>query len=152
MVLATVQVENCILAADSSPAGRRLARVENHPFVAAGSTPVGSTTWRLYPATGTIFGVEVPVDASAAGFRLTPSYFARVVGTRFLPASPLQHIVDGFPIVANASPTGFLLQMSMPRNLYVGAYQLNPDVIFTALLPSNLTTLGWRVEWIGVER
>jgi hypothetical protein len=150
VVLATVQVENCVLAAVPSTAGRRVARVETQPFVAAGTTPDGATPWRLYPQSGEVLGVETVVDTSAAGFRTRPGYVAHVVGGRLIAG---QHIVDGFPAVHDATATGFLLRVLMPKDLEMPPYSFNPDVVFTAQLPDQLrTALRWRVVWLGVEQ
>ncbi len=150
IVLATVSIQNCRLAAAPSPAGRRDARPATQPFVAAGGTVAGATPWEFFPATGVPIGVQTRVDSSAAGFQRTPTYSAQVMGARALPGTTA--LIDGFATVANASPGSFLLQVTLPRNLAVGSRTLNPaSSITSTLLPLLMTTLRWNVSWFGVE-
>jgi hypothetical protein len=150
VILATVLVEDCRLAATPSTAGRRDARPPTQPFVAAGGTVPADTAWAFFPAAGAPAGVQTRVDTSGAGFRRTPSYVASVVGRREL--APNGPLVDGFPTVAQPSPAGFTLQLAMPRDLVVGARALNPGSAFTpSLLATLRSTLQWSVSWIGVE-
>lgn len=150
VVLATVRIERCRLAAPPSAAERRDARPATQPFVASGGTVAGTTPWALFPSTGTPLGVLTRVDTSSAGFRRTPSYSAQVVGPRTLPGSTA--LIDGFAAVAEASATDFVLQVTLPRNLTVGARVLNPSSAITATLPQKLATaMRWSVSWLGVE-
>ncbi|MHB1224674.1 MAG: hypothetical protein ACYC2G_11640 [Gemmatimonadaceae bacterium] len=150
VVLAAVRIENCRLAAAPSAAERRDARPATQPFVAAGGTAAGATPWEFFPAAGAPLGVLTRVDTSSAGFRRTPSYAAHVVGARALPGSGA--LVDGFATVADASATGFVLQLLLPRDLVVGTRTLNPSSAITAALPPLLmATMRWSVSWLGVE-
>lgn len=151
VVLASVRIENCRLAAAASSAERRDARPATQPFIAAGGTPVGTTPWQYFPAVGAPAGVQTRVDTSAAGFRRTPVYAAQVIGPRALPGGAA--LVDGFAAVAQAAPNGFTLQMTLPRDLSTGGQPLNPGFLFATptLLGTLQTTLRWSVSWLGVE-
>jgi hypothetical protein len=58
VILATVLVEDCRLAAAPSTAERRDARPETQPFVAAGGTVAGATDWSFFPPAGLPAGVQ----------------------------------------------------------------------------------------------
>jgi hypothetical protein len=150
LILGTVSIEGCALSAPVSGAERRYARPENQPYVAAGSTPEGATEWSFHPAGGVPAGVQTVVDTSSAGFSRTPTYLAHVVGTRLL--LPQNQMFDGPSQVAAPTPTSFTLQVTMPRNLTLPPYTLNPATAFTsALLDTLRSPLAWSVAWIGIE-
>ncbi len=150
LILATVTVEGCSLAAAPSTADRRSARPESQPYVAGGATDEGGTAWSYFPGAPPYTGVQTVVDTGAAGFGRTPTYVAQVVGSRLLQANA--RLIDGFVGVASPTPTGFTLQVTLPRNLSAPPYTLNPSAAFTAALPETLRTgLRWYVTWLGVE-
>jgi hypothetical protein len=150
LILGTVLVEGCALSAPVSQAERRYARPENQPYVAAGSTPEGATTWSFYPAGAPPVGVQAVIDTSSAGFSRTPTYLAQIVGSRA--RLPQNQLFDGFNLVTSPSPTSFTLQLSMPRNLALPPYTMNPSVAFTTTLLDTLRAqLNWFVLWLGIE-
>lgn len=150
VVLATIAVEDCMLAAAPSTAERRDARPGSRPTVAAGTTAAGSTIWTFYPGLAQARGVRALVDTSAAGFTRTPAYVAHVVGNRSLSAGG--PTLDGFPEVVDATPASFVLQLAMPRNLPIGGGTMNPQGAFVPGTLDKLTKdLRWHVAWIGVE-
>jgi hypothetical protein len=147
VILATVEVQACVLASAVSLADRRYALPETRPYIAAGATPEGGTGWSLLPGNT---GVESRVDTSAAGFGRTPVYFANLAGTRA--QTSLNRILDGFGSVMDPSPTGFTFRVLMPRNLQLTPYIMNPTGAFTVSLPATLRdTLRWSVTWTGIE-
>lgn len=92
LVLAQVWIQNCQLSRPPSFAPRRYARPAEQPYIAAGQTIPGKTDWRFWPDPddpATASGVETVVDTSAARFRHTPRYQARVGGSRRLANDPL---------------------------------------------------------------
>lgn len=150
VVLASVQVKSCALVAAPSTAERRDARPATQPYVAAGSTKAGETSWDFFFANNDVAGVKTTVDTSAAGFGATPSYTAHVIGSRLLAANG--PVIDGIISIAKPTATSFELRMTLPANLALGgAAKLNPD---TALVKATLdklqTQLAWSVAWIGV--
>ena len=155
IVLASVQVERCELAAAPGTAERRDARPAAQPYLAAGQTDPAKTAWALYPANGPVLGVETVVDTAAARFGTTPAYSAHVMGARRLPiggAPAAGQLVDGFASVVDPTPVGFVLRVMLPRALPLPPYTLNPEAILDAKLPSLLSTqLRWSVAWMGVE-
>lgn len=150
IVLATVRVEDCVLAAVPSTSERRDAKPASRPTIAAGTTPAGGTPWTFYPNPQQPLGVRTMVDTSAAGFTRPPAYSAQVTGNRRMAANG--PTLDGFPQIVNPSTSGFVLQLEMPRDLRLGNGRMNPDSVFVA---STLVTLEkalkWSVAWIGVE-
>jgi hypothetical protein len=150
IVLATVQIEDCVLAAAPSVAERRDAKPASRPTIAAGTTVAGATPWSFYPNPAQALGVRTLVDTSAAGFTRTPAYSAHVVGNRRLSGSG--PTLDGFPQIVSPTPASFVLQLEMPRNLALGSGQMNPSSAFVAATLAALqTSLRWHVAWIGVE-
>lgn len=150
IVLASIRVEDCLLAAAPSIAERRDARPASRPTIAAGNTVAGATVWSFYPNQPNALGVQTLVDTSAAGFTRTPAYSAQVVGNRRLSANG--PTLDGFAQIANATPASFVLQLEMPRDLPLGAGRMNPSNAFTAATLNAIEkSLRWYVAWIGVE-
>lgn len=150
LVLATCGVSGCALAKAAATTDRRYATPGIRPYIAAGSTPEGATEWSYYAAGGAALGVRTVVDTTAAGFERTPAYQAQLVGSRILVAQ--NQMFDGFVSIVGASPTGFTLQVAMPRNLAFPPYTLNPAIAFNAALPGLLgTTLRWSAVWTGIE-
>lgn len=154
VVLASAQVKDCRLAADLSGALRRSARLECTPYVATGRTAPASTVWRTASVSGRAVGIETDVNTEEAGFQRTPYYIATVEGPRLLSAagSAGAALVDGLASVLSASPTGFTLRVTLPRDLNAGTYPLNPAASLGGGLPGRLRTeLEWRVVWLGLE-
>lgn len=155
VVLATIEVEDCQLAADVSPAGRRDAVAEQQPYIAAGQSDPGKTVWRLWPNGNQPVGVAATISTTSAGFRSTPAYQAHVVGARVVPDSEI--VIDGYAQVAAPGPFSFDLIVLLPQGSFAGAI-LNPDSMINAQLPARLRStdpndggLGWYVVWMGVE-
>jgi hypothetical protein len=150
LVLASMLVEDCALAAAPSLAERRDAQPATQPYIYAAATPAGATPWRFFPPSGPAQGVETIVDTSAAGFTKAPAYSAHVVGARALGANG--PVVDGPASVVAPTATGFALRVALPRNLVVAPYQLNPDSVFVPETLDRLRDqLRWSVSWMGVE-
>jgi hypothetical protein len=150
IVLATIRVEECVLAAAPSVSERRDAKPASRPTIAAGTTAAGATRWSFYPNQAQALGIRTLVDTSVAGFTRTPAYSAQIVGNRRLSASG--PTLDGFPQIVQATPSSFELQLEMPRNLTLGAGAMNPNTAFVAGTLNTLEKLlRWHVAWIGVE-
>jgi len=152
VLLATITIKDCALAAAVSLAGRREARASLSPRIHAGATPAGSTAWALWQVGGNFVGVQTQVDTSAGGFSTSPRYVAQVAGARALAQPGSSAILDGLARVTAPSATGFTLQVVMPRGLGIGMGHLNPDALLGVSLPATLgSTLKWHVNWIGIE-
>ncbi len=151
VVLASVTVRGCRLAAAPSRTGRRT--LPRPPRIAAGRTPEGSTPWRLYSSGGAVVGVETTVDTSAAGCDRTPLYQARVGGAREVPAK--LELIDGPVVIADATVTSFTVRMVLAGPVATGGPHeavVNPNSVRTAAFPARAThELGWHVVWMGVE-
>jgi hypothetical protein len=149
LVLAAIQVKNCLLAATPSAAERREARPGTQPYVAAANTKSGATSWDWFMVNNQIAGISTIVDTTAAGFSGTPVYSANVIGNRLLDASG--PVIDGAVTIDDPTSTSFTLRMTLPRNLPLAGAKLNPDSIFVqATLDALETKLGWYVAWTGV--
>jgi hypothetical protein len=150
IVLASVLIEDCKLAAAPSLAERRDAHPATQPYVFAGTTPAGATDWRVFPASGAPEGVETIVDTAAAGVTRAPAYSANVVGPRAL--SGVGPVIDGFASVVAPTATSFTLRVTLPRNLVTATHAMNPDAIFVAGTLAQLRDqLRWSVSWMGIE-
>jgi hypothetical protein len=162
VVLGAISVEACRLAVDVSAAERRDAIPEQQPFVFAGQTPLGATSWDLWPEEEAPLGVVATVATNEAGFRASPRYQARVEGERLRRPTEddeRSFVVDGYAQVGAATATGFELRVVLPEGFTIGdvndgqGVPLNPpDVVLTkAFLDELRSTLGWHVVWMGVE-
>ena len=136
LVLAQAWIKNCQLSRPLSPAVRRFARPSQQPYIATGQTDQEETDWLQWEIDGQTVGVLTHVDTSAARFRTTPRYMAHIVGDRHSRAEGNSVPVVGFPAVADATPSGFTLQ-----------------VLLSDMAGSNIDfqALGWHVVWMGVE-
>jgi hypothetical protein len=155
VVLASIEVKDCQLAADASGAVRRDAVPEQQPYVAAGQTTVGETKWRLWPNGNSPMGVAATVSTTSAGFRTVPQYQAHVIGARLMPDSEI--VIDGYAQVTSPSAFSFDLVVLLPQGQLTGAI-LNPASMINDELPPLLELadpqkggFGWYVVWMGVE-
>ena len=122
VVLGEVRVQNCRLAADVSGHERRDAVPPQQPFIAAGATEPGATTWRLWPDDKGALGVVTTVPTSAVGFRITPRYQAHVAGERLYEATPggMRGLADGHSLIAQATPLSFELRVILASGSAAG--------------------------------
>jgi hypothetical protein len=148
LTLAQVWILNCRLNRPVSLAVRRSARPSQNPYVAAGQTIAGKTTWAAWTEGALFLGVSANVDTSAARFRVTPRYTAHVVGERILSKTP-PALAIGFPDLASPTPERFTLRVLIPD---MGPLHNPPALRTAASAPSIVgTTLKWSVSWMGVE-
>jgi hypothetical protein len=161
VVLASVEVQRCCLAADVSAAERRNAMPEEIPYVYSGQTVAGATPWRLWPNDKQPLGVATAVSTAEAGFGGTPRYQAHVLGARIMLLGggqfPMPVVVDGYAGISDPGSAGFELRVMLPAGGFVAAEDvavpLNPaDVVHASTFPGQLTSeLAWHVVWLGVE-
>lgn len=152
IILASVQIQNCKLAAEPSPKQRREARPTDQPYIAAGSTP-GAAAWEVVTdSADQVLGVKALVDTSPAGFGGTPQYLAHVVGERLF--SEAESFLDGIANISDATATGFLLTVILPADIPLGSGKLlNPSKLLVKnLLPGILIDrMHWSITWLGIE-
>ena len=146
VILASIDVLNCKLSEPPSARERRDARPANQPYVATGRA--GGPGWSALQVGGSTVGLQRKVDTSAAGFGSTPVYLAQVTGDRALSSGA--GLVDGMVRVADANPTGFTLQVLLPKDLMAGATRLNPAALFGDPVAAT-RDLNWAVAWMGIE-
>ena len=168
IILATIQVQNCQLAADVSGSERRNAVPAQQPYVAAGETGRGETEWSLWPTPDEeqgiyAVGVTTKVSTASAGFRITPRYQAHVVGDRVLEypqkigtEAALQRltiVVDGYVQIANATASGFDLRVIMPLGVVISTKltYMNYGILKEEFMGWLQTELKWHVVWLGIE-
>lgn len=98
----------------TAPLSRPLAR----PYLASGATLPDHTLWErwIVEVNGlpTQVGVETKIDTSAAGFTRTPCYFAWLQGA-LLDEHGQPWLFPYFANIAEASPTGFIFRILLPR-------------------------------------
>jgi hypothetical protein len=150
IILATIHVRDCKLAEPVSPTDRREIRPVSEPYMFAGATNSGATSWRWWPdnasASGA-YGVATTVDTSVAGYLRIPRYFAQVAGDRKVGS----HWMDGLARLDKPTASQFDLVVALPRDVPVfDNLKLNPAAAFTT---TTLGSLGkaWHVVWMGVE-
>jgi hypothetical protein len=151
LVLCVVVVADCAVTSLSTTERRPLA--SHLPYIAAGQTPAAGTAWRAWPNATKAIGVATTVSTAEAGFATTPSYQARLAGTRVYKSS---HVFDGYGIVVDASPTSFEFRMVMPTVEQLkagptGAFKVNDVKLTAGVLRSLSADLHWHVVWMGVE-
>jgi hypothetical protein len=162
IVLASIQVLNCQLAADVSGVERRDAVPAQQPYIAAGQTIAGKTLWRLWPDTESPVGVMTTVATTAAGFRTTPRYQAHVVGTRVFERTndevTQDVVVDGYAQLTNGTAASFDLIVILPQGIIASTENssvvLNPNLVLTEAFMNRLRDdkdLAWTVVWMGIE-
>jgi hypothetical protein len=146
LILATAEVRGCRLARDVSLA-HRSPLVRPQPYVFAGQTSSDRTRWRRWEDGGDLVGLVTTVSTAAAGFRSTPTYQARLAGSRNLG----DILYDGFTHIAEASTTSFEFRVAMPSGLIEDAdgseRRFNEEVDVDILRGD----LYWHVVWMGVE-
>lgn len=137
VVLAEASIANCKLDDDLDLDPRQQLAPEQ-PYVAAGQTDADGTVWRPWPAGGAKqAGVATTVSTAEAGFRMAPSYQARLAGKR----NRGNLVLDGPVHIEAASATSFdfVVNLSTVGNKFK---TLNSDAY---------RALGWQVVWMGVE-
>ena len=146
LVLAQIWVLNCRLNRPVSLAPRRSARPSSAPYIFAGQTAAGQTAWGAWIDAGTMLGVSVDVDTSAARFRTTPLYTVQLVGERKLSTGQL---AVGYPVVASQKPDRFTANVLFPN---ISA-AINPPVLFDPSTAPGVVQneVKWSVAWMGVE-
>jgi hypothetical protein len=151
IVLARAEVLNCRLEADLSIAQRRRARPPRQPAIHCGTETARWEVWSIDGSELGLVGLQAAVDTSAAGFRLTPCYSARVAGTRPLEVpvgdqegeAPL-FVLDLPPYVQEARPDGFTC------NVLVFSLFGSIDTDNTEAVLEKART-DWGVTWLGIE-
>jgi hypothetical protein len=149
LIVATANVEGCKLAQDVSLAHRTpLPRPQ--PYVFAGQTAQAETPWRAWTEDGYLMGLETTVSTAAAGFRSTPSYQARLAGSRVLG----DIAYDGYAHIAQPSATSFEFRVATPfgeglrvEDTYGTELRFNEELDIDILRGD----LYWHVVWMGVE-
>ncbi|MET0459881.1 MAG: hypothetical protein ABW195_11595 [Ilumatobacteraceae bacterium] len=147
VVLAEVSVRGCTLT--SAPdTGRRDETMVDCPYVSAGATVAGDTSWRLWPDDTTPRGVSTTVSTASAAFARAPCYQVSVIGERmFRAADGSVAVVDG-PVSLDV-PTASSVEVRVELTEVGG---LNPPEVFDLSFPERLRDeLSWYVAWIGVE-
>jgi hypothetical protein len=137
VILAEASIANCKLVDDLQLEARQQLAPEQ-PYVAAGQTDANGTVWHPWPATGAKqAGVLATVSTAEAGFRSTPSYQARLAGTR----AKGKLVLDGPQHIeaASARSFDFVVDLSALGNK------------FKTFRSDTYQALGWQVVWMGVE-
>jgi hypothetical protein len=114
------------LAAQLAGIEGRLARDTNGApkRICTGSTPIGSTAWQVYGASG----MTVRVDTSACNFTTRPLYITALVGEN-------QH----FMTTGGSSPY---------VNDATGATRF--DIYIPNAMPAEANAFKWHIEWIAI--
>jgi hypothetical protein len=152
LILAQAWIQNCQLSRPLALAPRRNARPSQQPYIAAGQTDAGNTTWEAWQVGQQTVGVLAKVDTTAARFRTTPGYTAHVAGDRFLGAPTGALMAIGFAAIVDATPQGFTLQVLLPEMMMGGDIAANPQKLRDPEGPEIVKSqLGWHVVWMGIE-
>ena len=150
IVLARAEVLNCQLNADLSIVQRRQARPPQQPVIRCATV---SVPWEPWPYNAKIaIGLQTTVDTSAAGFRSTPCYSARISiisGARpltiELDGGVALRLLDGPAYIQDPTPGGF--------GCYVPLLNLTGLLLDLGTLQRAIDKSGssWAVTWLAVE-
>jgi hypothetical protein len=152
LVLASIKVRDCKLAA-AVAAGDRREIAPPSPHVAAGSTTPGDTPWELWTNfAGVVVGVRTRVSTAHAGFIDVPRYQARVGGRTLHGSGSTAIRVDGYVQIEDATANAFTCGVLLPQGS-TGSEPLNPTgmVLTSSFMATLSTVLEWHVVWMGVE-
>jgi hypothetical protein len=147
LVLAVATVRACRLDGKLD-LGKRRQLLRPQPYVYTGRTEPGATPCKTWSQGGEA-GVTTTVSTSEAGFLSTPTYQARLGGSRVLNNAA----VDGFAAIVGPSSDSFEFRVTLPKHQDLratgpgGTMPLNKSIIVGALR----TKLDWHVVWMGVE-
>ncbi len=157
VILARVFVRNCMLDADVSIAERRNARPEPCPHIACGhEDPASWEIWEVEISAAfeggpqfLTLGLRTSVSTRAAGFRLVPTYQARVSGPR-----PLGVEDDGELIAALLDVPAFTTSATRERfDCFVPLIAIGADIseLPAGVILETAQDAGWGVTWMGIE-
>jgi hypothetical protein len=142
IVLARAEVLNCQLNADLSIVQRRQARPPQQPVIRCATVAVPWEPW-LY--NGSVIGLQTRVITSAAGFRSTPCYSARISGNRPLPINESLAIIDGPAYIQDPTADGFGCFIPV---LDLENGPLTADQLQVAIPHASKC---WAVTWLAIE-
>jgi hypothetical protein len=94
--------------------------------ICTGTTPVGTTAWQVYSASG----IYVDVNTSACGFTATPTYIVNMHGDS-----------------GNWSTTGGSSAYSRTATSFRIYVRYSND---SALTPASANSVGWHIEWMAI--
>jgi hypothetical protein len=137
IVLAQIEIMNCVLKGAPSPAVRRYSGCGSMPYLRAGEIPAGSLIWNPWPAAS---GFTAVIDTSSARFRSVPVYMVQIIGTRTLPFVTIADSVS----INNPGRSAFTLQVALPS---MGGNINAPGLI----TPATFNQLNWNIVWMGIE-
>jgi len=155
-VLARAEVLNCRLNADLAIALRRRARPPRQPVIRCETVPVAWEFWdyeREVPVpqglstTERVFlGFKQLIDTTAAGFRVTPCYSARVTGER-----PLVVELDNeFAFALLDGPAYIDQPTAMGFSCHLPALVLEGTMDFDEAVTDRVRD-RWALTWLAIE-
>jgi len=152
LVLGTIAVRDCKLASDVTATDRREIAPAS-PYIGAGTTKPGDTSWQLWRTPNNVpIGVQTLVSTAEAGFTSTPRYEARIGGQFAFGTGALETHLAGYVQILNATPQSFVCGVLLPQGT-AGTVALNrsSQVLVPGFMNVLASTLQWHVAWSGVE-
>jgi hypothetical protein len=136
----------------------RHSRAITRPLIAAGATIAGLTVWETWDVFGTgvqelttgVFGVQVTIDTSSAGFTTLPNYFAALQGSFVSADNQGNQSITALYLDHIDQPTinGFVFRFV----LSILASSTGRGSAFEQIgLRDFLTQAGAYVSWLGIE-
>jgi hypothetical protein len=146
IVLARAEVLNCQLNADLSIVQRRQARPPQQPVIRCATVGV---TWKPWSYDQNVIGLQTSVKTSAAGFRSTPCYSARISGDRPLTIEVDNEVslalIDGPAYIQDPTADGFGCFIPV---LDLENGPLTADPLQVAIPHASKC---WAVTWLAIE-
>jgi hypothetical protein len=161
LVLARIEVRQCMLESDLSTIQRRNARPPQLPRVVCGSQDAAWTPWNVVTGGYQAYlvspvGLKAAVDTREGTFRVTPSYTGRVAGLRPLEVTipvvgnddRVLYVLDLAGYVQNPTPEGFDLYVPLTSLSRYDDVDIDDDDIGTI---AEAARDAWGVTWMAVE-
>ncbi len=146
VILASVQIQNCVLSQAPSAAVRRYSTCGQSLYIKAAEVYAASLTWTPWIVGDESLGFTTPISTLSAKFQTTPNYLAQIIGPRTASSSAI--VIADFLSIVDDSPIGFTLQVALPQL----AENVNPGSVRDPQAgPEIFQQLGWRVSWVGTE-
>ena len=159
IVLARAEVRNCKLDADLSIAVRRNARPPHVPRIVCGRTGVQWEAWTIpnpdeEEGGNLLIGLRGPVDTTEAELRITPCYWARIVGPRPLTFTVPSTDIEGSDIHVAALEVPAFVQdpTSTGFECFVAVFALQTEIgedMTDELI--DAARKAWGITWLAVE-
>lgn len=152
LVLAQIEVFNCQLRQPVSTAQRRDARPPKSPYIASGLAKARDLNWQPRGGPNTTanalgftigFPYRAMVQTTSGQFQASPTYIARLVGSRVDNSTSPSLVTDG---IINIPPSGVT-----STSFYIELFPVIATLGNSQGNAPNMPKPTWDVAWLGIE-